>query len=121
MLRGLPEKLLLIRTLTQNLFSQNGCIHLAQDSIVYLSQDDKIIGYENGHIKIFIYGCKKEAPEKETVIADVLKYYPKTEKFVPDDFMDVEVDEAILIYLEKCYRQGKINSVLKRFIKEKKL
>ena len=52
------------------------------------------------------------------IISDIIKYHPQTESFELDDFMDITTDETILTYLEKCYRSGQINTVVKRYIKE---
>lgn len=103
------------------LFDKNGCIKLTADSKVYLLQDDKIIGYKNGHIKAYIYGCLEKKVSTESIINDILKYHPQSEVFIPDDFMDIEANETIIAYLEKCYRSGKINSIVKRYIMEKKI
>lgn len=100
------------------LFDKDGCTRLVPGSVAYLCESDKIVGYKNGHIKVFIYGCKTNRPTSEVILADILKYAPQTENFNPDDFMSVEVDETIATYLEECYRSRKINSVVKRYIKE---
>ena len=33
-------------------------------------------------------------------------------------FMETEMDDAVVSYLEECYRKGSINSVIRRYIKE---
>ena len=52
------------------------------------------------------------------MINDIVKYHPQSEPFEPDDFMEIVADEAILLYLENCYRSGQINTVIKKYIKE---
>lgn len=100
------------------LFDQRGCTRLTPNSNVYLSESDRIVGYKNGHIKIFVYACPKERIDKKQLINDILKYHPQSEVFNPDDFMDIITDETVLAYLESCYRSGRINTVVKRYIKE---
>ena len=101
------------------LFDQNGCTRLIPDSNVYISESDWIVGYKNGHIKAYVYACPKEKIVIGQLINDILKYHPQSEPFNPDDFMDITIDDTVLLYLEKCYRSGRINSVIKRYIKEK--
>lgn len=100
------------------LFDQNGCTRLASGSNVYLSESDRIVGYKNGHLKAFVYAYPKEKTDTKQLINDILKYHPQSETFEPDDFMDVTADETVLSYLENCYRSRRINTVIKRYIKE---
>ena len=100
------------------LFDKNGCTRLIPDSNVYLSESDRIVGYKNGHIKVYVYACPKEKMDIGQLINDMVKYHPQSEKFEPDDFMDITTDETVLTYLENCYRSGRINTVVKRYIKE---
>lgn len=101
------------------LFDKNGCTRLIEGSKVYLSKDDKIIGYQNGHIKAYILGSSEVMYTTKDILNDILKYHPQSEPFDMDEFMDIDADETILAYLEKCYRCGVINSVAKRYIMEK--
>ena len=100
------------------LFDQNGCTRLNPGSNVYLSESDRIVGYKNGHIKVYVYACSKEKMDTGQLINDIVKYHPQSEIFEPDDFMDVTTDEIVLAYLENCYRSGRINTVVKQYIKE---
>lgn len=100
------------------LFDRNGCTRLIPGSKVYLSESDRIVGYKNGHIKAFVYACSKEKTDTRQIINDIIKYHPQWELFKPDDFMNITTDETVLAYLEKCYRSGRINTVVKRYIKE---
>lgn len=88
------------------------------DSNVYLSESDRIVGYKNGHIKVYVYACPKKKMDIGQLINEMVKYHPQSEKFEPDDFMDIITDETVLTYLENCYRSGRINTVVKRYIKE---
>ena len=88
---------------------------------LYLSESDRIIGYKNGHIKAFVYACPKEKIDTRQFIDDILRYHPQSELFDPDDFMDNITDETVLAYLENCYRSGRINTVVKRYIKEEQI
>lgn len=101
------------------LFDQNGCTRLAPGSNVYLSESDRIVGYKNGHLIAFVYACPKEKTDTRQLINDILKYHPQSEPFELDDFMDITTDETVLSYLENCYRSGRINTVIKQYIKEK--
>ncbi|MDE5938434.1 MAG: hypothetical protein K2H37_05085 [Lachnospiraceae bacterium] len=100
------------------LFDQNGCTRLIPGSNVYLSESDRIVGYKNGHIKVYVYAYQKEKMDTEQLIYDMVKYHPQSETFNPDDFMNITTDEIVLAYLENCYRSGRINTVVKRYIKE---
>lgn len=102
-------------------FDINGCIRLNVGATVYLAKRDKIIGYKNGNVKKYIYSTDESLQSTEERLSDILKYHPQIESFNPDDYMDVDVSETILDYLETCYRTGMINSVVKRFIKEKRI
>lgn len=103
------------------LFSKDGCVRLISGSNVYLTQGDKIIGYKNGLIKVYINGVPDNVCSLEKRINDIVKYHPQSEPFVPDEFMNIEVNDIILNYLETCYRSGVINSTVKRYIEEKKI
>ena len=103
------------------LFSKDGCVRLISGSNVYLTQGDKIIGYKNGLIKVYINGVPDNVSSLEKRINDIVKYHPQSEPFVPDEFMNIEVNDIILNYLETCYRSGVINSTVKRYIEEKKI
>lgn len=100
------------------LFDKNGCTRLIPCSNVYLSKSDRIVGYKNGHIKVYVYACPKEKMDTGQLINDMVKYHPQSEIFEPDDFMDITTDETVLTYLENCYRSGRINTVVKRYIEE---
>lgn len=101
-------------------FFKDGCVRLISGSNVYLTQGDKIIGYKNGLIKVYINGVPDNVSSLEKRINDIVKYHPQSEPFVPDEFMNIEVNDIILNYLETCYRSGVINSTVKRYIEEKK-
>ena len=100
------------------LFDQNGCTRLIQGSNVYLSESDRIVGYKNGHLKALVCACPNEKIDKRQLINDMLKYHPQSEMFEPDNFMDITTDETVLSYLDTCYKSGRINTVVKRYIKE---
>lgn len=100
------------------LFDKYGCTKLATGTTVYLSSTDKIIGYKNGHVRIFIYSIPKKKIDTQQIINNALKYHPQSETFKSDEFMDVMGNESVIMYLESCYRSGKINTVLKYYIKE---
>lgn len=100
------------------LFDNDGCTRLIAGTTIYLSEKDKIIGYKNGHIKEIIHGYPLEKENPEKVIFDILKYHPQSEKYVLDEFIDVTPSEVAMSYLESCYRSGRINTVVKHYIKE---
>lgn len=101
------------------LFDKNGCTRLIHGSNTYLSESDRVVGYKNGHVKKCIYACPKEKIDTRQLINDILKYHPQSEAFNPDDFMNITTDESVvLLYLESCYRNGRINTVIKQYIKE---
>lgn len=112
------EKYLISDSLDYYMFDKNGCTRLSAGIHAYLSETDKIVGYKNGHVKVRIYGCPKQDEDPAQIIDDVLKYHPLAEPFNPDEFMETDLDDAVLAYLEECYRKGSINSVIRRYIKE---
>ncbi len=100
------------------LFDKNGCTPLAVGATIYLSDTDYIVGYKNGHVKVMIVAEERIELDKGSLIQVVIKYHPQNELFEPDDFMDIVAEESVLSYLESCYRSGRINSVIKQYIKE---
>ena len=100
------------------LLDHRGCSKLMAGSTIYISNADRIIGYKNGHIKVIIMANPVDIPDKKMLLDNIIKYHPQLEPFEPDDFMDVEVDEIIMPYIEECYRSGNINTVIKKYIRE---
>lgn len=100
------------------LFDNDGCTRLIAGTMIYLSEKDRVVGYKNGHIKEIIRGCPLEEENPEKVIADILQYHPQSEKYNPDEFIDIIPSEDVVSYLESCYRSGRINTVVKHYIKE---
>lgn len=100
------------------LFDNTGCTWLLAGTMIYLSEKDRVVGYKNGHIKEIILGCPLEEEDSEKVIFDILQYHPQSEKYDPNEFIVVTPSEAVVSYLENCYRNGRINTVVKRYIKE---
>ena len=100
------------------LFDNDGCTRLVAGTKIYLSEKDRVVGYKNGHIKEIILGCPVEEANPEKVIFDILLYHPQSEKYDPNEFIDVTLSEAVMLYLESCYRNGRINTVVRHYIKE---
>lgn len=100
------------------LFDKQGCRKLIAGSNIYMAENDRIVGYKNGHIKVVVFTKPKKVLDKQILINDILKYHPQCEAFELDDYMDIEMDEVVLTYIEECYRNGMINTVIKRYIKE---
>ena len=100
------------------LFDKNGCTSLLAGTEIFLSATDRIVGYKNGHIKRIILPKEKIKLTKEALIQNIIKYHPQIEPFELDDFMDITADEPVLSYVESCYRSGRINTVIKKYIKE---
>lgn len=100
------------------LFDQDGCRHLSYEETVYLSIEERITGYKNGHLACIITGKPPITRSPEMIIEDILKYHPQTEVYNPDEFIGFVASEPILAYLEKCCSSGRINTVVKKYIKE---
>lgn len=100
------------------IFDQDGCRRLAPYENVYLTETDFINGYKNGHLKVTIHGLPVKNLSEEELLDDIIKYHPQTEAYNPDEFIDKTLSELVINYLEKCYRSGKINTVVKEYIKE---
>ena len=54
----------------------------------------------------------------EKIIADILKYHPQSENFNPNDFSEEVYSNAVSNYLEVCNKNGRINTIVKKYIKE---
>src|SRR5699024_11123011 len=100
------------------IFDQDGCRRLAPYENVYLTETDFINGYKNGHLEVTIHGLPVKNLSEEELLDDIIKYHPQTEAYNPDEFIDKTLSELVINYLEKCYRSGKINTVVKEYIKE---
>lgn len=100
------------------LFDQDGCRKLTIEEKVYLSANDRIVGYRNNHIKLIVSSGDRDIPSVEEIIDDILKYHPQSEPYNPDLFLDLSLSESVVTYLEKCYRSGRINTVIKKYIEE---
>lgn len=103
------------------MFDKNGSTKLLAGARIYLSRLDYIVGYKNNHIKILIKANKQGILDKKQLIETIIKYHPQSEQFDPDEFMNIEADETVLSYIESCYRSGRINTVVKQYIKEKSI
>lgn len=99
-------------------FDKNGCSRLKAGQTVYLSKKDRIVGYKNGHLRSFVFAPQQGAIDKQQFIDEIIKYHPQSEMFIADEFMDIDADEPILTYLEHCYHNGSINTVVRKYIKE---
>ena len=85
---------------------------------VYLTADDRIVGYKNNHLKCIVSSDSKSLPTAEKIIADILKYHPQSENFNPNDFSEEVYSNAVSNYLEVCNKNGRINTIVKKYIKE---
>lgn len=100
------------------LFDQCGCRKLTVNEKVYLTENDRIAGYRNNHLKRIILSVKKSVPSAEFIINDILKYYPQSDSYKLEDFLGLSVCEPVITYLEKCYRNGRVNTIVKKYIEE---
>lgn len=100
------------------MFDKNGCTPLYCGTSIYLTEKDRIVGYKNGHIKVLVYSSNERSMDVKDMIEDIIKYHPQAEDFIADEFTDIIVGEEIDSYLEGCYKSGKINTVIKRYIME---
>lgn len=100
------------------LFDLYGCRKLAINEKVYLAENDRIVGYRNNHLKRIVLSDKKSKPSVECIINDIMKYYPQSEVYNLVDFLDITPSKPVIAYLEKCYRNGRINTIVKKYIKE---
>lgn len=85
---------------------------------VYLTADDRIVGYKNNHLKCIVSSDSKSLPTAEKIIADILKYHPQSENFNPNDFSEEVYSNVVSNYLEVCNKNGRINTIVKKYIKE---
>lgn len=85
---------------------------------VYLLDDDRIFGYKNNHLKCIVSSKSNSRPTAEIIIADILKYHPQSEIYNHNDFSDGLFCKAVSNYLEACSKNGRINTIVKKYIKE---
>lgn len=100
------------------LLDQDGYRKLMIEEKVYLIDDDKVFGYRNNHLKCIISSDTNSIPTAEEIIIDILKYYPQSEIYNFNDFSDGVFCKAVSDYLEVCSKNGKINTIVKKYIKE---
>lgn len=104
------------------MFDGCGCTRLYPGTKQFLLSDSRIVVYKNRHIKKEILPVDKKLISKAELIRDIEMYHPQMENFSPEDFLDIELNDNVVIdYIEKCYMTGKVNSVVKALIKEGKL
>jgi hypothetical protein len=85
---------------------------------VYLLEDDRILGYKNNHLKCIVSSDSNSMPTAEIIIADILKYHPQSEIYNHNDFSDGLFSKTVSNYLEACSKNGRINTIVKKYIKE---
>ena len=76
------------------------------------------LGYKNHHLKRIVYSENNKSFSAEEIINDILKYHPKSEAFNPNDFLELSFSDGVRSYLEACYKTGRINIVIKKYIEE---
>lgn len=100
------------------LFDQDGCRKLSVGESVYLTEQDRIVGYRNGRVQKVVSSNKKNVLTAQQIIEDIQKYHPQSENYNSDDFSDLYASELVISYLEECHRNGNINTVVKKYIEE---
>jgi len=100
------------------MFDQDGCRKLSVGESVYLTEQDRIVGYRHGRIQKVVSNNKKSLLTAQQIIEDIQKYHPQTENYNSDDFSDFYASELVISYLEECHRNGSINTVVKKYIEE---
>ena len=83
-----------------------------------MTEQDRIVGYRHGRIQKVVSNNKKSLLTAQQIIEDIQKYHPQTETYNSDDFSDLYASELVISYLEKCHRNGSINTVVKKYIEE---
>lgn len=100
------------------LFDQDGCRKLSVGQSVYLTEQDRIVGYRNGRVQKVVSNNKKSVLTAQQIIEDIQKYHPQSENYNSDDFSDSYASELVISYLEECHRNCRINTVVKKYIEE---
>lgn len=103
------------------LFNHSGVIPLKYGQVVFLTPDSVIIRYNHNYPIRNIYPCQQKIWTDEELLADIIMYYKKTEKFDYNMLVSLVQSKATSHYIDKCRKFGSINSVVKRFIVEGKL
>lgn len=98
-------------------FNKKGYKKLFPGEKVELKAGDRIIGYEKRHKRVEItpYIINKEVQDK---LMDALRYYPKSEPYIEEDYKRYDYCESIEEYLLYCKKCGMINSIIKKYIEE---
>ena len=100
------------------LLDKDGYRKLIIGEKVYLLEDDRILGYKNNHLKCIVSSDSNSIPTAEIIIADILKYHPQSESYNHNDFSDGLFSKTVSNYLEACSKNGRINTIVKKYIKE---
>ena len=100
------------------LLDQEGYRKLIIGEKVYLLEDDRILGYKDNHLKCIISSDSNSMLAAEIIIADILKYHPQSEIYNHNDFSEGLFSKAVSNYLEACNKNGRINTIVKKYIKE---
>lgn len=103
------------------LFDYSGCRKLQPGEKLVLYNDSKIVGYENRHKRVEITSLKEMVPTEEDKVLDALRYYPKEEHFIENDFKRCKLSPFMKNYLKDCKEKGQINSAVKKYIKDEVL
>ncbi len=99
-------------------FNRFGVSPLKKGMMIYLTPRAKIRHYISGYLDYYIEPFKHTEFTGEPLIKEILAYYKRMEPFYWKDFDLNEISNTAFQYLKKCEKDGLINSVIKRFIKE---
>lgn len=106
---------------TYYLFNQSGVMSIGEGQSVILTPSSLIKHYTSGYLNAVIYPLQQKQPCGEQLLNDILAHYKRTESLSMESFSDLELSDAAANYIEKCIKDGVINSAAKRFIEEGQL
>ncbi|AMC93642.1 hypothetical protein AOC36_06470 [Erysipelothrix larvae] len=104
-----------------HLFNSSGVHKLNSGQKVILTKGSTIKCYSGNRLCGVVYPRQRLVNSKKLILADILKYYKRTECIRDGEFDGFEICEEAKKYVYGCYEKKQINTVVKQYILEGKL
>jgi len=103
---------------TAYLFNRSGVLPLSKGAIVKMTPGSEVRHYSSGYLYEVVTPQGLVAISEELLLQDAQIYYKRSEPFVWNDFVSLNLSQIAFQYIEKCEATGLINSAVKNLIKE---
>jgi hypothetical protein len=101
------------------LFNSSGISPMSKGMSVILTFTDEVRHYSFGYLDRIVTAIRKNHTyDNERILQDIMMFYKREEDFIWSDYESLSLTPTTLQYIETCEKIGKINSAVKRFIKE---